>query len=84
MLGESRTRGHSFRIRCRPFRTEMGRKFFTQRVVSRWNSLPQKLVEANSLDVFKRALDRALRAKGIREEPKTSPFPSLRRCCLSR
>ena len=66
MLGESRTRGHSLRIRGRPFRTEMRKNFFTQRVVNLWNSLPQKAVEANSLDVFKRELDIALRANGIK------------------
>ena len=65
MLGESRTRGHSLRIR-NSFRTEMRKTFFTQRVVSLWNSLPQKVVEASSLAIFKRALDVALVAKGIR------------------
>ena len=66
MLGESRTRGHSLRIRGNSFRTEMRKTFFTQRVVSLWNSLPQKVVEASSLAIFKRALDVALVAKGIR------------------
>ena len=54
MLGESRTRGHSLRIRGKPFRTEMRKHFFSQRVVSLWNSLPQRAVEAGSLDAFKR------------------------------
>ena len=57
MLGESRTRGHSLRIRGDSFRTEMRKTFFTQRVVSLWNSLPQKVVEASSLAIFKRELD---------------------------
>ena len=66
MLGESRTRGHSLRIRGRPFRMEMRKNFFSQRVVNLWNSLPQKAVEANSLDAFKRELDRALKDSGVR------------------
>ena len=33
MLGESRTSGHSLRIRGKPFRTEMRKNFFTRRVV---------------------------------------------------
>ena len=66
MLGESRTRGHSLRIRGRPFRTEMRKNFFSQRVVKVWNSLPQKAVEASSLDAFKRELDRALKDSGVR------------------
>ena len=34
MLGESRIRGHSLRIRGKPFRTEMRKHFFTQRIVT--------------------------------------------------
>ena len=34
MVGESRTRGHSLRIRGKPFRTEVRRNFFTQRVLN--------------------------------------------------
>ena len=44
----------------------MRKTFFTQRVVNLWNSLPQKVVEASSLAIFKRELDVALVAKGIR------------------
>ena len=54
------------RIRGKSFRTEMRRTFFTQRVVGLWNSLPQRVVEASSLAIFKRELDVALVAKGIR------------------
>ena len=66
MLGKSRTRGHSLKIRGKSYRTEMRTFFFTQRVVNLWNSLPQKVVEASSLAIFKRELDVALVAKGIR------------------
>eukprot|EP00061_Rhincodon_typus_P010635 g35088.t1 len=43
----------------------MRRKFFIQRVVSLWNSLPQKTVEAKTLNVFKE-LDIIVRAKGVK------------------
>ena len=46
MVGESKTRGHSLRIRGKPFKTEVRRNFFTQRAMNVWNSLPQKVVEA--------------------------------------
>ncbi|XP_059822785.1 uncharacterized protein LOC132392642 [Hypanus sabinus] len=65
LMGESRTRGHSL-IRGRPFRTEMQKNFFTQRVVDMWNALPQKAVEAKSLDAFKGELDRALRDSRVK------------------
>jgi len=60
MVGDSRTRGHSLRIRDRPFGREMWRNVFTQRVGSLWNSLPRKVVEAKILNVFKKQLDVAL------------------------
>ena len=66
MVGESRSRGHSLRIRCKPFRTEVRRNFFIQRLANVWNSLPQKVVEAKPLYDFKKKLDRALGAKGIK------------------
>ncbi|XP_062894859.1 uncharacterized protein LOC134341044 [Mobula hypostoma] len=66
MLGKSRTRGHSLRIEGKPFRAEIRKNFFTQRVVNLWNSLPQETVEVSSLAIFKRELDMALVAKGIR------------------
>ena len=53
------------RIRDNPFRTEVRRNFFTQRVVNVWNSLPQNVVEAKTSD-FKKKLERALGAKGIK------------------
>ena len=58
--------GHSLRILDRAFRTEMRRHFFTQRVVSLWNSLPQEVADAKTLKVFKRQLDIALGANGIK------------------
>ena len=53
------------RIKGKPFRTEMRRNLFTQRVVNVWNSLPQNVVEAKTLSDFKKKLDRALGAKAI-------------------
>eukprot|EP00061_Rhincodon_typus_P006869 g27946.t1 len=45
----------------------MRRHFFTQRVVSLWNSLPQEVVDAKTLNIFKRRLDIALGANGIKD-----------------
>ena len=54
------------RIRGKDFRTEARRNFFTQRVVNVWNSLPQNVVEAKTLSDFRKKLDIALVAKGIK------------------
>ena len=39
--------------------------FFTQHVVSLWNSLSQDVVIASGLDAFKRGLDRFVEEKSI-------------------
>ena len=56
--------GTSTQIEC--WESENKRKsFFTQHVVSLWNSLPQDVVMASGLDAFKRGLDRLLEEKSI-------------------
>src|SRR5579872_4976179 len=53
----SRTRGHSFKITKVRSRLEIRRNLFSQRVVNKWNELPQYVVEAESVNAFKNRLD---------------------------
>lgn len=32
-----------------------------------WNSLPQRVVEVNGIDIFKKKLDKYMRGKGIKD-----------------
>jgi len=57
LAGETRTRGHSHKIRGSRFRTELRKNLFTQRVVNLWNSLPSEAVEATSLNIFKARIE---------------------------
>ena len=64
---ETRSRGHSLKIRGSRFRTELRRNIFTQRVVNLWNSLRSEAVEATSLTVFKARIYIFLNSKGYGE-----------------
>ena len=52
-MSDTTTRGHSRKIFVQYSRLELRKTFFSQRVVKDWNSLPQSVVEAESLDQFK-------------------------------
>ena len=56
-----RTRGDIFKWENRQFRLDFRRRFFTQRVVRHWHSLPRVGVDAPSLKVLKARLDGAPR-----------------------
>lgn len=50
------TRGHSLKIHIQRSNIEAWKRFLPNRVAGIWNSLPQPLVEANSLNAFKKGL----------------------------
>jgi len=49
-----------FKLEEGRFRLDVGKKFFTMRVVKHWNRLPREVIDAPSLETLKVRLDRAL------------------------
>ena len=64
-LGESKTRGHRFKVRGERYKSVQRSNFFTQRVVSVWNKLAETIVEAGKILSFKKHLDSYLGKMGI-------------------
>ena len=58
LVTSTRTRGHSLRLEKNSARTNKRLFFFSNRVVVWWNSLPEEVVTAPSVDSFKSRLDK--------------------------
>ena len=56
-VGESKTRGHRFKVRGERYKRVQRGNFFTQRVVSVWNKLPEVEVEVGTILSYKKHLD---------------------------
>ena len=51
-------RGHSFTLENKRIYTQCRKNYFANRIVNTWNSLPNSLVGAGTLNIFKNSLDR--------------------------
>lgn len=51
------TRGHQLKLQKPSYTKDLGKFFFTRRVVDTWNNLPASIVEAPSVNSFKNRID---------------------------
>jgi hypothetical protein len=63
------TRGHSLKLSKHGCQTNTRANFFSHRVVSAWNSLPEEVVTAPSINCFKNRLDRHWATSTVRYNP---------------
>ena len=64
-VGESKTRGHRFKVRRERSKSVQRGNFFTQRVASVWDKLPEVVVESGTILSFKKHLDSYMGTMGI-------------------
>ena len=58
METSNRTRGHNLKLKKKHCRLDVRKFFFSHRVVDFWNDLPSDVVNSNSLNIFKRKIDK--------------------------
>ena len=61
---QDRTRNNGFKLEICKFNKEIGRNWFTNRVVDDWNRLSQWVVNAQTIGSFKRRLDHFMDGDG--------------------
>ena len=59
---DERTRGHQFKIRPKHFSYDEKKNFFFNRVINNWNDLPANVIESETLDTFKKRLDKYMKS----------------------
>ena len=57
---QDRTRGNRYKLEKLRFRINLGRYWFTNRVVNDWNRLGRHVVSGESIGSFKRRLDESM------------------------
>ena len=58
MSGDSKVRGHTYKIVKNSFRLDVRKTFYSNRVVDAWNELPQYVLDAETVNSFKERLDK--------------------------
>ena len=53
-----KTRGHSKKLYLKSANTSIKKNFFTHRVISIWNSLPENVISARNVKIFESRLDK--------------------------
>ena len=62
---KDKTRGHKLKLKGNRFNTDIGKYWFTNRIVEPWNKPPVSIIESDSINAFKNRLDKYHNNLGI-------------------
>ena len=81
--GNSNTRGHSKKLFKRRAKKLNCRKYyFTMRIVTEWNDLPEEAVNAKDVNAFKRQLDKHWKDHPSKYSYQENPYAHLEQLAL--
>ena len=67
------SRGHNLKLYKGPTpNTDLRKNFFSVRIINIWNSLPQEVVSAPSINCFKNRLDNHWKHQPVKYDPEES------------
>ena len=58
LSGDSKVRGHKYKIVKNSFRLDVRKNVFSNRVVDAWNELPEYVIDAETVNSFKARLNK--------------------------
>ena len=58
LYARASTRGNNYKLVNHSFHYDLRKRFFPARIVNTWNSLPNSIVDANTVNAFKARLDK--------------------------
>ena len=61
----TRTRGHSLKLKTERSKYDLRKFSFCNRIVSIWNTLPDNVINADSVSMFKNRLDKNWKNQGV-------------------
>ena len=68
-------RGHRFNLPKEHFKKDMQKFSFRCRITNQWNNLPEKIVDATNINVFKNRLDDYWEKEGLMYDPEVDIYP---------